>query len=1195
MYAPSARLQVRMTVATFFLILITGALVLASGAVAAPAAVPVGGSLAVRGRLLVRFAPSVEQSAAELLSQGRSFESVTGSPALDQLNDRFGIRGAQSLVVDRENLGGADASRLARQRFDDAAARFPDRTRRAPADLQAPDLSNLYILTFHPRLDLARAAQAYRALPEVIYAEPDWVVSLSLVPDDPFFSSSGTWGQGYGDLWGPPIVNAPTAWDTATGAGITIAVVDSGIDATHPELAGQLWTNPGEIAANGIDDDLNGFVDDVKGWDFLDDDDNPDDVNGHGTHVAGTAVAAGNNGVGVIGMAFGARAMPVRAFGLDGTAVTSDLVESVIYAAENGADILNASWSGDASQALSDAIATARALGVVVVAAAGNDSKSTTGVTPANEPGVITVSATDPLDQAAIFTNFGSDVNLAAPGVDILSAKSSKAVGIGGATVASNYLRLSGTSMATPHVAGAAAVLLEALPTLTANEVAWHLELNANQVEHPGYEGLDFNPYLGWGRLDAAAMFTSPPVVTRVDDGLGARHGFAGVLNSDVDLLGFSFSTETSVAWTLAMPAWLLPDLTAGSGNSSQSLAVDATGLPAGPLAVSITVDAPSTSDGGASTDATWWLHDDPRLIPPAVWSGVQAADDPLPGMASNGIGTMIVWQDTSAGSALRCVEVDNAANVSTPVTIHSGSFLGPRLHLAAGERDYALFVAQPSEKGIDLGVLRIGPGCVPLDDDPFVVFTQRSKSNTVFEVADLEFDGESFALMWRQTKTLGASKEKYALLRMSEGGVLQGKRSKIYPSGGLSSAIGAELECFDGSCLFFWDAQAGPQSTISSPFDFVSFELVGDGFVRRTAKDALDGLVRWDELAAGDGEYLAVGQEYVHCPDGPSTVFCRNDAVAARVTTDGDNIDFVPIQLNVDPDFETMTARTAVDAVWDGTNYNVLFRTQTDGDAEYVFAQRLNSSMATLEVEQEGALLFPTSAAISQLPLIVSDALHSVVMTTTMTPAEYEADPNGARSLLVTAVYAKAAPASFVEKEIGLIGDLVMDEGTTVSFSLLSGGLNPATTVFSATGLPEGAELEPTTGLFRFVANGVSEGFYPSVHIEAFDGATTISEDLTLTVNEAVLSLSGVVQNALDSSPAAGLALRLIGVRSSRPKAFTDAQGRYRFEGVPANDGYRVQLDNPSRRSHLADPRSVSIELLESDGTMDLLVVTPR
>src|SRR5262249_34913430 len=155
------------------------------------------------------------------------------------------------------------------------------------------------------------------------------------VPNDPYFSSSGSWGQAYGDLWGLHIIDAESAWDVTRGEGIVVAVTDTGCDYTHPDLVGRMWTNPGEIPNNGIDDDGNGFIDDVRGWAFANDDNNPMDDDGHGTHVSGTIAAAGNNGLGVVGVAWGATIMPIKGIRGNGGGTTADLAAAIEYAVDN--------------------------------------------------------------------------------------------------------------------------------------------------------------------------------------------------------------------------------------------------------------------------------------------------------------------------------------------------------------------------------------------------------------------------------------------------------------------------------------------------------------------------------------------------------------------------------------------------------------------------------------------------------------------------------------------------------------------------------------------------------------------------------------------------------------------------------------------------------------------------------------------
>ncbi len=332
----------------------------------------------------------------------------------------------------------------------------------------------------HTRVDVVKlprelpveaAVKRYEASPDVEYAEPDFVFEPSQTtsandPSYPKLYGLNNTGQTGGTAGAD--INAPEAWSTTTGdAEVVVAVIDTGTDTNHPDLKNNLWTNPGETAANGVDDDNNGYVDDVDGWDFYNNDATVYDAadgDKHGTHVAGTIAGQGNNDLGVVGVNWKAKIMPLKFLGPNG-GYTSDAVEAINYAVAKGAKISNNSWGGGGySQTLKDAIHRADASGHLFVAAAGNGGSDGVGddndATPHypssyDNPNLVSVAATDSKDALAGFSNYGAaSVDLSAPGVSILST-------LPGDT----YGGYSGTSMATPHVSGVAALLKSKNPT----------------------------------------------------------------------------------------------------------------------------------------------------------------------------------------------------------------------------------------------------------------------------------------------------------------------------------------------------------------------------------------------------------------------------------------------------------------------------------------------------------------------------------------------------------------------------------------------------------------------------------------------------------------------------------------------------------------------------------------------------------
>lgn len=345
---------------------------------------------------------------------------------------------------------------------------------------------------------------------EIQHIEKDKKRKIAAIPDDSYYTSSGNFIATQYDQWNlrkigllPTDESPDSGWKITTGStNVAIAVIDTGIDTTHPDLSPKLWINSSEIAGNNIDDDGNGYIDDINGYNFADQNNNLTDIFGHGTHVGGIAAASTNNSAGVAGTCWSCKIMVLKVINSGGVAYDSDISDAIEYAVDNGAKVINMSLGGPGySDILETAVDYAWNHDVLVVSAAGNYGSSASDSYPGGTEHSLSVGSTTFLDTVPSYSNTGAKLDITAPGDQVLSTYLSGAGCVGN----TRYDCLSGTSMATPHVAGSAGLLYSLHPTWNAKQIRYALLNSPDKIG--GFSGFD-NTY-GFGRLNALSALNS--------------------------------------------------------------------------------------------------------------------------------------------------------------------------------------------------------------------------------------------------------------------------------------------------------------------------------------------------------------------------------------------------------------------------------------------------------------------------------------------------------------------------------------------------------------------------------------------------------------------------------------------------------------------------------------------------------------
>lgn len=480
---------------------------------------------------------------ASTSNQGKSVAATTSTTHPSETTRNLGFARGHILVQPRPGLSDAEFAKVLAPHGGKAVKRLGS--------------LNLYVVSLPANASEQAVAHALAQHPHIKFAEVDQFVAPDLVPNDPY----------YGSEWHLQTMHVPAAWNYSIGTGVTVAILDSGIDATHPDLQGQL----------------------VPGWNFFDNNSNTADVYGHGTKVAGVVAAVGYNSIGVAGISWGSQLMPVRVTDTTGTGTWSAIASGLNWAADHGAKVANLSFAVQASSSTQTAAQYFKNKGGVVVNSAGNYG---TLDSTAPSDALISVSATDGTDTLASWSSYGPYVDLSAPGVSIWTT-----------TMGGGYSAVSGTSFSSPATAAVAALMMTANPALSPTQIVSLLESTAVDLGAAGYDY-----YYGYGRVDAGAAVlaaaqgvaadTQPPSVAIASPTGGSVSGIVpvnvsasdnvGVTHVDLLVNGAVLASDTTTPYGFS---WDTSSLV-GTSAMIVARAYDAAGNAANSQTVNVTVSS---------------------------------------------------------------------------------------------------------------------------------------------------------------------------------------------------------------------------------------------------------------------------------------------------------------------------------------------------------------------------------------------------------------------------------------------------------------------------------------------------------------------------------------------------------------------------------------------------------------------------